>query len=159
MQKMLENGETDLLMPDSEEGIGTYRWTISDTGIGVSGEFLKHIFEAFTQEKKDARSVYQGTGLGMTIAKNLVEKMSGSIEITSEMGVGSAFVIMIPFEIAPPPKEPPERTLPEEETIWGRCLLLAEDNELNAEIAEMLLTDEGAEINMVHDGRAGNSPA
>ena len=95
----------------------------------------------------------------MTIVKNLVEKMSGSIGITSEMGVGSAFVIMIPFEIAPPPKEPPERTLPEEETIRGRCLLLAENNELNAEIAEMLLTDEGAEINMVHDGRAGDSPA
>lgn len=139
--------------PDSEEGIGTYRWTISDTGIGMSEEFLKHIFEPFTQEKKDARSVYQGTGLGMTIVKNLVEKMNGSIEITSEMGVGSTFVITIPFEIAPPPKEPPERTLPEEETIRGLRLLLAEDNELNAEIAEMLLTDEGAEITMVHDGR------
>lgn len=63
MQKMLENGETDLLMSDSEEGIGTYRRTISDTGIGMSGEFLKHIFEAFTQEKRMPAAFIREQGL------------------------------------------------------------------------------------------------
>ena len=85
---------------DVHDGICTYRWTISDTGIGMSPEFLSHIFDPFSQEKTDARSVYQGTGLGMAIAKGLIEQMNGSIEVTSQVGVGSVFVITIPFEIA-----------------------------------------------------------
>ena len=74
---------------------------ISDTGIGMSEEFLQHIFEPFEQEGSDARSEYQGTGLGMAIVKNLVEKMNGTIEVISQIGVGSTFVITLPFEIAP----------------------------------------------------------
>lgn len=83
-----------------KDGIVTYRWTIADTGIGMSQDFLTHIFEPFAQEHSDARSVYQGTGLGMAIVKNLVGKMNGTIEVSSKEGVGSTFVITLPFEVA-----------------------------------------------------------
>ena len=72
--------------------------------LGMSKEFLSHIFEPFVQEKNDARSIYQGTGLGMAIVKELINHMKGTIEISSEVGVGSTFVVTIPFEIAPPPQ-------------------------------------------------------
>ena len=87
-----------------QDGKCTYRWTISDTGIGMSPDFVDHIFEPFTQEKQDARSYYHGTGLGMTITKELVDRMGGSITVTSQLGVGSTFVITLPFEIAPSPE-------------------------------------------------------
>ena len=101
----------------------TYRWTISDNGMGMSKEFLSHIFEPFVQEKNDARSIYQGTGLGMAIVKELINQMKGTIEISSEVGVGSTFVITIPFEIAPPPQKQQEK----ESTcsIEGMKLLMA----------------------------------
>lgn len=138
---------------EEKDGICTYRWTITDTGVGMSEEFLEHIFEPFAQEKNDARSVYHGTGLGMAIVKGLLDQMGGEISITSEEGVGSTFVICIPFEIAEPPgKEQMEEKL-EESDIRGRHLMLVEDNELNAEIAEMLLSDQGARITTVHDGK------
>lgn len=87
----------------------TYRWTITDTGIGMSQEFLEHVFDPFAQEKNDARSMYHGTGLGMAIVKGLIDRMGGSIEITGAEGVGSEFVIVIPFEIAPSPETLPVR--------------------------------------------------
>ena len=129
---------------DVHDGICTYRWTISDTGIGMSPEFLSHIFDPFSQEKTDARSVYQGTGLGMAIARGLIEQMNGSIEVTSQVGIGSVFVITIPFEIAQEQKKDEE--LAEKYDIHGLHLLAAEDNELNAEIIEMLLTDDCAKV-------------
>lgn len=138
---------------EEHDNICTYRWTITDTGIGMSEEFLKHVFDPFTQEKSDARSTYQGTGLGMTIVKSLVEKMNGTIEVTSKEGVGSTFVITIPFEIAPAPAEQPEQKAAEKSSIEGFNLLLAEDNELNAEIAQTLLEDRGAKITIAADGR------
>ena len=133
------------------DGICTYRWTISDTGIGMSPEFLSRIFDPFSQEKTDARSVYQGTGLGMAIAKGLIEQMNGSIEVTSQVGVGSVFVITIPFEIAREQKKDEE--IAEKYNIRGLHLLTAEDNELNAEIVEMLLTDDGAKVTVAKNGR------
>ena len=129
-----------------------YRWTITDTGIGMSDHFVKHIFDPFVQEHSDARSVYQGTGLGMTIVKKLVDKMHGSIEVSSREGVGSTFVITLPFEIAQQQKCRGENTS-EKLSIQGLKLMLAEDNELNAEIAQVLLQDAGAEITVVNDGR------
>ena len=138
---------------DEKDGICTYRWTISDTGDGMSQEFLEHIFDPFAQEKSDARSIYQGTGLGMTIVKGLIDQMNGSIEVTSEEGVGSTFVVTIPFEIAPPPENMPVKTAEPEASISGLHLLMAEDNELNAEIAEMLLKDRGAEVTVVKNGQ------
>ena len=138
---------------EGQEGTCIYRWTISDTGIGMSPEFLEHIFDPFAQEKNDARSYYQGTGLGMTIVKGLIDQMHGTIEVTSKEGVGSRFVITIPFEIAPPPEQMPTKQPEEKASIQGLHLLLAEDNELNAEIAEMLLRDNGAEVTVVTDGQ------
>ena len=135
-----------------EENKVTYRWTITDTGVGMSQEFLDHIFEPFVQEKHDARSIYQGTGLGMTIVKSLIEKMGGTIQVTSREGVGSTFVITLPFEIAPPPDQADRAQEPEGD-IRGLRLLLAEDNELNVEIAQTLLGDEGAEVTLAADGQ------
>ena len=135
------------------ENTVTYRWIITDTGIGMSQEFLERIFDPFSQERTDARSVYHGTGLGMAIVKGLVEQMNGTIEISSEEGVGSTFVITLPFEVMEntgPVLQPKEGN---EATIHGLRLLLAEDNELNAEIAQMLLEDEGAIVTIVADGR------
>ena len=134
------------------DGICTYRWTISDTGIGMSEAFLAHIFEPFVQERNDARSTYNGSGLGMSIVKGLVEQMDGTVAVSSQEGVGSTFTITIPFEIAPPP-EPRQPKPAETASIQRMQLLLAEDNELNAEIAEILLTDKGASVTLARDGK------
>ena len=144
-------------------GIVTYRWTITDTGIGMSEEFLQHIFEPFAQERTDARSVYSGTGLGMAIVKTLVDRMHGTITVKSVPNKGSTFVITLSFEIAQVQSSAPQET-GKTGSIRGLHLLLAEDNELNAEIAETLLRDEGAEITVVSDGaqaidRFADSPA
>ena len=136
-----------------QDGKCTYRWTISDTGIGMSPDFVDHIFEPFTQEKQDARSYYHGTGLGMTITKELVDRMGGSITVTSQLGVGSTFVITLPFEIAPSPEQTPDAHTAPDISIAGCRLLLVEDNALNAEIAQILLTDEGATVTVVTDGK------
>lgn len=131
----------------------TYEWTISDTGVGMSAEFLEHIFDPFSQEREDARSVYNGTGLGMTIVKSLVTKMNGTIEVTSEPDKGSRFVVTLPFDISDhAPADEDDNDAPDAD-IRGVRLLLAEDNELNAEIAETLLKDEGAQVTRVHNGR------
>lgn len=135
-----------------KDNIVTYRWTISDTGIGMNEEFLQHIFEPFSQEKSDARSVYKGTGLGMAIVKNLIDKMGGTISVTSEVGKGSDFVIELPFEIASAPEMAQVEEIEKENTIHGLHLLLAEDNDLNADIAETILRDEGATITTVNNG-------
>ena len=131
----------------------TYRWVISDTGIGMSEEFLKHIYEPFAQEHSDTRSIRQGTGLGMAIVKGLVDQMKGSIEVESKEGVGSTFIITLPFEIASEESRGKQEPEMENGQIRGLHLLLAEDNELNAEIAEVLLGDEGAEVTTVQDGK------
>ena len=134
------------------ESTCTYRWTISDTGIGMSEAFLAHIFEPFVQERNDARSTYNGTGLGMSIVKGLVEQMHGTVSVTSQEGKGSTFTITIPFEIAPAPAHCPSQTAVNAD-IRGKKLLLAEDNELNAEIAEILLMDKGADVTLAKDGK------
>ena len=131
----------------------TYRWEISDTGIGMSQDFLAHIFEPFAQEHTDARSVYQGTGLGMAIVKNLVDKMKGIIEVSSEEGVGSTFVITLPFEVAEEKDAVKKENPGEKASIEGLHFLLAEDNALNAEIAEMLFQDEGATVTIAKNGQ------
>ncbi len=136
-----------------ENFIVTYRWTITDTGIGMSQEFLQHIFDPFTQERSDVRSVRQGTGLGMTIVKGLIEKMNGTIGIESREGEGSTFTITLPFEIAEKPLLPSVQNEVPDGSIAGLHLLLAEDNALNAEIAKTLLEDAGARVTVVTDGR------
>ncbi len=136
----------------AENGIVTYRWTISDTGIGMSQDFLQHVFEPFAQEHTDARSVYNGTGLGMAIVKGLVDKMNGTITVTSQEGKGTTFVITLPFEIADPDQAQPDHAQ-EKADISGLHLLLAEDNALNAEIATVLLEDQGAAVTLAKDGQ------
>lgn len=155
--------KTHLTCFGAENGTVTYRWTITDTGIGMSETFLQHIFEPFAQERLDVRSVYSGTGLGMSIVKTLVDKMHGTITVKSAPNEGSTFVIKLPFEIADA-QQPAVRETGEKGSICGLHLLLTEDNELNAEIAETLLRDKGAEVTVVSDGaqaieKFANSPA
>ena len=129
-----------------------YKCIISDTGIGMSKEYLEHIFEPFSQEENDARTSYRGTGLGMAIVKTLIDKMNGTIDIRSELGVGSTFTVTIPFEIA---AEEDVQTVSEEgikADISGMRLLIVEDNELNLEIARYLLEDAGAVTDSAADG-------
>lgn len=131
----------------------TYKATISDTGIGMSPEYMKQLFEPFTQEHGGARSNYMGTGLGMSIVKKLVDHMGGTIRVTSKVDVGSTFEVEIPFKIAK------EEDLPEIEQpvirkdLSGMKILLVEDNELNMEIAKAVLEDMGADVDCAEDGK------
>ena len=136
-----------------ENGIVTYRWTISDTGIGMSEEFLEHIFEPFAQEHNDARSLYKGTGLGMAIVKSLIDEMHGTIEVDSEEGKGSTFTITLPFEIAEKQAIAQKKDDIANADISGLQLLLAEDNDLNAEIAQVQLEEAGAKVTIVKNGQ------
>lgn len=137
-----------------KDGVVTYRWVIRDTGIGMSEAFLAHVFDPFSQERTDARSVYNGTGLGMSIVKRLIDQMNGSIEVYSKEGEGSEFIITLPFEIADEVPEIKESEQSGENVdVRGLHLLLAEDNELNAEIAQTLLEDRGVTVDIAKDGR------
>lgn len=130
----------------------SYICTIQDTGIGMSPEFMSHLFDPFSQEKVDARSVYQGTGLGMSIVKSLVDKMNGTIEVNSEPNVGTTFIVTIPFEIAP---QEAVTVIEDNSTIHSICgvkILLAEDNDLNLEIVTELLKEQGAIITPARNG-------
>ena len=137
-----------------ENGIIWDTCRIADTGIGMSSEFLEHLFDPFAQEKVDARSVYQGSGLGMSIAKSLIDKMGGTIEVKSEQGAGSEFVVTLPFEIATEESVRSEAFGDESASIDGVKILMAEDNELNREIAVELLREKGAVVTTVNDGQA-----
>ena len=126
-------------------------FTCRDTGIGMSKEFQNKIFEPFAQEHIGSRSKYVGTGLGMPIAKSLVEKMGGTLEFTSQEGVGSQFVIRIPFKID---EEHKNGTVKESTSvsIEGLSVLLVEDNELNMEIARFIIKNEGARVTCATNG-------
>lgn len=136
-----------------DNGRVLFCFSVSDTGIGMAPEFLKHIYEPFAQEGDDARSKFQGTGMGMPIVKSLIELMGGTIEISSEVGVGSTFNVQIPLDID---KDPQARERADEQadscSLAGMNVLLAEDNELNAEIAQALLESEGIVVTRAADG-------
>lgn len=136
---------------DDEHAV--FCFSVSDTGIGMTSEFLAHIYEPFAQEGDDARSKFQGTGIGMSIVKSLIDMMGGTIEISSEVGVGSTFNVQIPLEIDKNPQAK-ERTDKQETScsLAGMNVLLAEDNELNAEIAQALLESEGIVVTRAADG-------
>ena len=126
----------------------------ADTGIGMSREYQQRIFEPFTQEKTEVQTKYGGSGLGMPIAKGLVDKMEGSLTFESEEGKGTTFVIRIPFKInhaAMPEKDDAGRV--KQHSIQGYHILLAEDNELNMEIAEFVLETEGAVVTKAWNGQ------
>lgn len=143
---------TDIQVISHNDQMVTYCWKITDTGIGMSEEFLSRIFDPFVQADTDARSVYQGTGLGMSIAKALIEQMGGTLEVSSELGVGSTFVVTIPFELADK-SQVIQAEQAEDVSISGMRILLVEDNELNRDIAETILREEGAEITSVVNGQ------
>ena len=124
-----------------------------DTGIGMSKEFQQHLFEPFAQEQKGETSKFGGTGLGMPIAKSLVEKMGGTITFESEQGKGTTFVIIIPFKIDRNPEARKEKAENCAGSIKGLNILLVEDNELNMEIAEFIIQSEGAVVTKAWNGQ------
>lgn len=130
-----------------------YEFLCQDTGIGMSEEFQKHLFEPFTQENADARTKYAGTGLGMAITKELVDLLGGRIEVESKIGEGTKFLVYIPFEIDPCPKEEVAAQEQKEYSIEGMKILLVEDNDLNMEVAQYLLEERGAIITKAWNGQ------
>ena len=133
--------------PSADPETAQIEFTCADTGIGMSEEFQKHVFEPFAQERNTARSEYGGTGLGMPIAKRLAEKMGGTLSFVSRQGVGTTFTLSLPFRIchAPEKRNKPKRLL-QTSSIAGLHVLVAEDNRMNMEIAEFVLNVEEAFI-------------
>ena len=130
-----------------------YEFVISDTGIGMSPEFMEHLFEAFSQEQGGSRAKYQGTGLGMAITKQLTDLMHGTIDVKSAPGEGSTFTVRIPFALDKSPKANIVYNADAKTNIQGVQILLVEDNELNMEIAKTLLEDGGAVVTPAENGR------
>lgn len=141
-------------LPYDKEGYVLIQTKVSDTGIGMSEEFLPSLFELFTRERNTTLSKIPGTGLGMAIVKNFVDLMNGSIEVESELGKGSTFTITIPHKIAN--KDYTNRNIESSNEFdidfMGKRILLAEDNELNAEITTTILSEMGFEVKAVEDG-------
>lgn len=140
-------------IPSKQPGMATIEFVCRDTGIGMADEFQKHIFEPFVQEHAGSRTKFAGTGLGMPITKKLVEKMGGTITFESEQGVGTTFVIRVPFKIDMEADKREEQNAVSEKAITGLHILLTEDNELNMEIAEFMLQNEGAEVTKAWNGQ------
>ena len=140
-------------IPSEQPEMTTMEFVCRDTGIGMTEEFQKCVFEPFAQEHTGSRTKFAGTGLGMSIAKNLVEKMGGTITFESKEGVGTTFVIRVPFKIDLDADKREEQKDVSEKSIKGLHILLAEDNELNMEIAEFVLQNEGADVTKAWNGQ------
>ena len=140
-------------IPSEQPEMTTMEFVCRDTGIGMTEEFQKYVFEPFAQEHTGSRTKFAGTGLGMAIAKNLVEEMGGTITFESEEGAGTTFVIRVPFRIDTDRESKVKTGEKTEVSIRGLHILLAEDNELNMEIAEFVLQNEGAEVTKAWNGQ------
>ena len=140
-------------IPSKQTAMTTLEFVCRDTGIGMTEAFQKRIFEPFAQEHAGSRTKFAGTGLGMPITKKLVEKMSGTISFESKEGTGTTFVIRIPFRIDTDMKDRTEAEEKTETSIHGLHVLLTEDNELNMEIAEFVLQNEGAVVTKAWNGQ------
>ena len=140
--------------PGKDEHHLIVRYHISDTGIGMSEEFQTRIFDEFSQENDGARTSYKGTGLGMAIAKKYVDLMGGKIAVSSRQGVGSTFTVEIPLRIAEQVLTEKEEKLRKDMDLHGLHVLLAEDNDLNAEIAVSLLEEQGMIVTRAADGKS-----
>lgn len=138
---------------ESEDGRAFYTFICEDTGIGMSEEYQKRIFEPFTREDESVKTLYNGTGLGMPIAKKLTETMGGSISFTSRRGEGTAFTVKLPFLIAKSAGKAEETTEEAEASIEGVRILLVEDNELNMEISEFIVAEKGAVVTKAWNGK------
>ena len=151
-----ENGQIHIScreIPSEQPETTTMEFVCRDTGIGMTEEFQKYVFEPFAQEHTGSRTKFTGTGLGMPITKKLVEKMGGTITFESEKGVGTTFVIQVPFKIDMDADKREEQTDVSENSIKGLHILLAEDNELNMEIAEFVLQNEGTDVTKAWNGQ------
>ena len=156
-----ENGQIHIScreIPSEQPETTTMEFVCRDTGIGMTEEFQKYVFEPFAQEHTGSRTKFTGTGLGMPITKKLVEKMGGTITFESEKGVGTTFVIQVPFKIDMDADKREEQTDVSENSIKGLHILLAEDNELNMEIAEFVLQNEGADVTKAWNGQEAVEP-
>ena len=140
-------------IPSKQTAMTTLEFVCRDTGIGMTEAFQKRIFEPFAQEHAGSRTKFAGTGLGMPITKKLVEKMGGTISFESKEGTGTTFVIRIPFRIDTDRKDRTETEEKTETSIQGLHVLLTEDNELNMEIAEFVLQNEGAVVTKAWNGQ------
>ena len=151
-----ENGQiyiSCIEIPSEQPEMTTMEFVCRDTGIGMAEEFQKHIFEPFAQEHAGSRTKFAGTGLGMPISKKLIEKMGGTITFESAEGIGTTFVIRVPFKIDLDADKREEQKDVSENSIKGLHILLAEDNELNMEIAEFVLQNEGADVIKAWNGQ------
>ena len=140
-------------IPSKQTAMTTLEFVCRDTGIGMTEAFQKRIFEPFAQEHAGSRTKFAGTGLGMPITKKLVEKMGGTISFESKEGTGTTFVIRIPFRIDTDRKDRTETEEKMETSIQGLHVLLTEDNELNMEIAEFVLRNEGTVVTKAWNGQ------
>ena len=151
-----ENGQiyiSCIEIPSEQPEMTTMEFVCRDTGIGMAEEFQKRIFEPFAQEHAGSRTKFAGTGLGMPISKKLIEKMGGTITFESAEGIGTTFVIRVPFKIDLDADKREEQKDVSENSIKGLHILLAEDNELNMEIAEFVLRNEGADVTKAWNGQ------
>ena len=142
-------------LPCDEPGYMIEKIRVSDSGIGMSQEYMTNIFEAFTRERNTTKSKIAGTGLGMSIVKNYVELLGGTIDVESELGKGSTFTVTLKHRIADESyyvKKHVESSEIGSKILEGRNILLAEDNDLNAEIAEAILEHAGLKMDRVEDG-------
>ena len=138
--------------PGKDDHYINVRYRIADTGIGMDEEFVDHIFDEFSQEEHGARTQYKGTGLGMAITKKYVDLMGGTISVESKKGVGSTFIVELPMEITDACEVKKTDYAVSKVDLTGLKVLLAEDNELNAEIAIVQLEEFGMQITRASDG-------
>lgn len=150
-----ENGRIDFItdeLPSDRDGYALYRTVISDTGIGMSEEYMEHIFEEFSREHNSTESQVFGTGLGMPITKKLVDMMGGRLEVASKLGEGSTFTVYLYHKIFEEEEVVADSEIMNTISLSGKHLLLAEDNELNAEIATEILKEYEAAVTCVSNG-------
>lgn len=139
-------------LPGRNPGEALFEYSVTDTGIGMSDEFLQHVFESFARERNSTVSGIQGTGLGLSIVKSMVELMHGTVEVFSKQGRGTRIVIRIPHRIGEQERGDGGGAIAQSFRFEGRRVLLAEDNDLNAEIAEAILSRLGLEVERAADG-------
>ena len=140
-------------LPGADDRHMIVRYRVTDTGVGMTKEFVKHIFDEFSQEESSARTHYKGSGLGMAISKRYVDLMDGNISVESEKGKGSTFTVELPLELTEADKVQKQASPGDSTDLAGVKILMAEDNDLNAEIAMVQLEELGIHITRASDGK------
>ena len=136
-----------------DKGNSVFRLKVEDTGIGMSADYMKQMFEPFSRGVNDAGTTYQGTGLGMAITKELIELMNGSIEVKSRINKGTTFIVKLPFELSDKAAEKQLKSEADMYILKGKHFLLAEDNDINREIAQYILKKARAEVMCAENGK------